>query len=333
MQHQMALGVKGKLYDINSRMSYFNSLELKINQDQATRLNMTLADFTHLIQNDWWLYAEDILLNELGLVNWKPKSKKFKYFGVSFEVDDSITSKSFSEVIKNWRFDAEHWEPQYDDIIQAFNKFPRRAIGSLIVAPVASGATPKAGGDDYTNADDGYPFLRAVDLVNGRVITSDFLYIKEKIHKGILKRTQLKKDDVLVSIAGTVGRAAIFDHSFEANINQALCILRLADEATVKRLFLVTLLNSFIGKKFVAKTARQGLQTNLNLKEISALEIPIIDMKVQKKISDTVLKSFTAIDKRKNIIQTSIRAIEIFIEHDEKEAMKHIKNLQKKSNG
>ena len=64
MQHQMALGVKGKLYDINSRMSYFNSLELKINQDQATRLNMTLADFTHLIQNDWWLYAEDILLNK-----------------------------------------------------------------------------------------------------------------------------------------------------------------------------------------------------------------------------------------------------------------------------
>ena len=64
MQHQMSLGVKGKLYDINSRMSYFNSLELKINQDQATRLNMTLADFTHLIQNDWWLYAEDILLNK-----------------------------------------------------------------------------------------------------------------------------------------------------------------------------------------------------------------------------------------------------------------------------
>lgn len=63
MQHQMALGVKGKLYDINSRMSYLNSLELKINQDQATRLNISLDKFTKLIQNDWWMYSEDILLN------------------------------------------------------------------------------------------------------------------------------------------------------------------------------------------------------------------------------------------------------------------------------
>lgn len=61
MQHQMSLQVKGKLYDLNSRMQYFNIIEHKINQDQATRLNMTLANFTDLIQNDWWLYTEDIL--------------------------------------------------------------------------------------------------------------------------------------------------------------------------------------------------------------------------------------------------------------------------------
>ena len=63
MQHQMSLGVKGKLYDINSRMSYLNSLETNINQHQATRLNLSLDNFTRLIQNDWWLYSEDILLN------------------------------------------------------------------------------------------------------------------------------------------------------------------------------------------------------------------------------------------------------------------------------
>jgi len=62
MQHQMSLGVKGKLYDINSRMSYLNSLENKLNQDQATRLQLSVDNFTKLIQNDWWLYSEDILL-------------------------------------------------------------------------------------------------------------------------------------------------------------------------------------------------------------------------------------------------------------------------------
>jgi ATP-dependent Clp protease protease subunit len=61
MQHQMSLQVKGKLYDINSRMQYLNVIEHKINQDQATRLNMSVANFTKLIQNDWWLYGEEIL--------------------------------------------------------------------------------------------------------------------------------------------------------------------------------------------------------------------------------------------------------------------------------
>lgn len=63
MQHQMSLGIKGKLYDINSRMAYMNSMEIKMNQDQATRLNLSLDNFTRLIQNDWWLYAEEILLH------------------------------------------------------------------------------------------------------------------------------------------------------------------------------------------------------------------------------------------------------------------------------
>jgi ATP-dependent Clp protease protease subunit len=63
MQHQMSLGVKGKLYDINSRMSYLNSLETNINREQAIRLKLSLDNFTRLIQNDWWLYSEDILLN------------------------------------------------------------------------------------------------------------------------------------------------------------------------------------------------------------------------------------------------------------------------------
>jgi ATP-dependent Clp protease protease subunit len=63
MQHQMSLGVSGKLYDINSRMVYLNRLEEKINQDQAERLKLSVANFTRLIQNDWWMYAEDILAN------------------------------------------------------------------------------------------------------------------------------------------------------------------------------------------------------------------------------------------------------------------------------
>ena len=48
---------------IEFKKDNFVSLRETINQDQATRLNLSLDNFTRLIQNDWWLYAEDILLH------------------------------------------------------------------------------------------------------------------------------------------------------------------------------------------------------------------------------------------------------------------------------
>jgi ATP-dependent Clp protease protease subunit len=61
MQHQMSLGVQGKLYDINSRLTYINSLETKLNQDQSKRLNISEEKFMQKIQHDWWLYSDDII--------------------------------------------------------------------------------------------------------------------------------------------------------------------------------------------------------------------------------------------------------------------------------
>jgi len=296
-------------------------------QFQEKVKNLVLASHKYKLQSEQlYTKSEQLLFSELGLGNWKPQTISFKHYGVDFEVDNSITNKMFNEVKKNYRFDAEYWEPQYDEIISAFNKFPSYKLSNLVCYPVSSGATPKAGGDDYTDSKDGYPFLRAVDLVDGRVITSELLHIKPNIHEGMLKRTQIFKNDVLLSIAGTVGRSAIFDHDFEANINQALCILRLQNEKIVKRLYLVVFFNSFIGNKYLSKTARQGLQTNLNLKEVGSLEIPVIEKRIQEKIANTVLKSFHCSDRSKFNLELSKRAVEIFIEHDEEEALKYIQN-------
>ena len=90
MQHQMSLGVKGKLYDINSRMSYLNSLEVKINEYQAKRLHLSLDNFTKLIQNDWWLYSEDILLH-------KAADKIVSLF-CSFDNFEEIVNTPFGEI-------------------------------------------------------------------------------------------------------------------------------------------------------------------------------------------------------------------------------------------
>ncbi|RPH89868.1 MAG: hypothetical protein EHM73_07705, partial [Chroococcales cyanobacterium metabat2.561] len=251
--------------------------------------------------------AEDSLLTELGLKDWQP-------------TEESIAVKSFSEsFLSSGRLDAEYYQPKYDEIENYFKTFKLIKIRDLINYPVSSGATPKAGGDDYTDEDVGIPFIRAVDLKDGEVDTNNFIFIKRYVHDLTLKKTKVKKNDVLFSIAGTVGRCAIFDHDFEANINQAVSILRF-DEAQVKRLYLIVFFNSEIGKMYVSKYARQGLQTNLNLNEVSDLRIPILDYNLQGEISKKVQDSFDIKAKSKQLLEIAKIGVEKAIETDEETA-------------
>lgn len=63
MQHQMSIGIRGKLYDINSRLKYYNTIENELNLYQATRMKINVSDFIRNIQDDWWLYSSDIIKN------------------------------------------------------------------------------------------------------------------------------------------------------------------------------------------------------------------------------------------------------------------------------
>jgi len=248
--------------------------------------------------------AESLLLQELGLDNWQPPK-------------EAVAIKNFSASFgATGRLDAEYYQPKYDDLEKELLKFKQIKIGDLVTYPVSSGATPKAGGNAYTDKGSGNPFIRAVDLVNGEVKTDHFLYIKTEIHNNILKKTRLKKDDVLFSIAGTVGRCALFNHSFEANINQAISILRF-EENKLLRLYVVCFFNSRIGKEYVSKFSRQGLQTNLNLEEVSSLHIPILPIKTQHSIANKVQQSFQLKKQSEHLLQIAKQTVELAIEQGE----------------
>lgn len=248
--------------------------------------------------------AEDLLLLKLGLKDWQP-------------TEETVAVKSFAEsFLSSGRFDAEYYQPKYDEIEQKFHQFSMLKIREFIKYPVSSGATPKVGGDDYTDEENGIPFIRAVDLKDGRVETSNFIFIKRYVHEITLGKTKVKKNDVLFSIAGTVGRCSIFDHEFEANINQAVSILRF-DEDQVERLYIVAFFNSSIGKTYVLKYARQGLQTNLNLREVSEIKVPILDWKIQEKISRQIQGSFDIKEKSKQLLEIAKTGVERAIETDE----------------
>ena len=90
---------------------------------------------------------------------------------------------------------------------------------------ITKGTTPTSVGFEFS--DSGVTFLRVQNIFDGKVnYADDTLFIGEDVH-GALKRSRIAPGDVLISIAGTIGRTGIVpDDAPELNCNQAVAILR-----------------------------------------------------------------------------------------------------------
>ena len=212
------------------------------------------------------------------------------------------------------RLDSEYYQNKYDEIERVISKFETIKLGDLVDYPISSGATPKSGGDAYTESENGILFLRAVDLKNGEVDLNNAIKIKPEIHNGLLKRTKILTGDILFSIAGTIGRTAIYTHQENANINQALSIIRFSENKGINKLYFVAFFNSVIGQMYLEKYARQGLQTNLNLNEVSNLIIPKIAQATQTQIADLLKQSFLLRKLSSELLETAKAKVETAIE-------------------
>ena len=259
---------------------------------------------------DLYRQAEVLLYRELGLDPENPLASIETHSG-SLNISVRPLSQSLNAT---GRLDSEYYQQKYDEIERVINHFPVIKLGDLVEYPISSGATPKSGRDAYTEDENGILFLRAVDLKNGEVDLNNAIKIKPEIHNGLLKRTKILPDDILFSIAGTIGRTAIYNHTVEANINQALSIIRFSEDKEINKLYFVTFFNSEFGQVYLEKYARQGLQTNLNLSEVANLEIPKINPQTQTQIAEKIKQSFTLRKQASELLQTAKQSVENAIE-------------------
>src|SRR5262245_18738309 len=97
---------------------------------------------------------------------------------------------------------------------------------SQIASVITKGTTPTTYGYHYTA--NGIPFLRVENLIaEGCIDLHGVLYIDTHTN-AFLARSQLAVGDLLISIAGTIGRTAVVSHEhIPANCNQAIALIRI----------------------------------------------------------------------------------------------------------
>ena len=196
---------------------------------------------------------------------------------------------------------------------------------------ITKGTTPTTNGYKFQNS--GINFLKIENIVNGEIDLSTIeMFISEEAHQS-QKRSQLQENDVLFSIAGTIGDTAIVKKEhLPMNINQAIALIR--PKNILNTFFLKYSLLSIISQNTKDKQ-RGGAIKNISLGDIKDLNYPLPPLEEQKRIVAKLDILFAKIDKaialhQKNIDEANVFMASVlnnvFVELEEKYKYTKLKN-------
>ena len=153
-----------------------------------------------------------------------------------------------------------------------------------IASLVTKGTTPRGGNVCYS--DSGVGFLRAENVAGyDRLDKTNLKYVDQKTHTNYLKRSIIEENDVLITIAGTLGRTAIARRlDLPLNANQAVSIIRIAVLNSIHLLYIIYALNAHATQKRLVIQRKITAIPNLTLEIIENCIIPLPPLAEQKRI-------------------------------------------------
>ncbi|MBE6853325.1 MAG: restriction endonuclease subunit S [Ruminococcus sp.] len=146
-----------------------------------------------------------------------------------------------------------------------------------ITSVITKGTTPL---DKSNSGTVNFIKVENIDNSSGEISISQ--KISKEEHEGYLKRSQLQENDILFSIAGTLGRVtSVNSDILPANTNQALAIIRLK-ECNLD--YIKTFLKSKAVTDYIKRNPTVGAQPNLSLEQVGNLEIQVPSLREQQAI-------------------------------------------------
>lgn len=189
----------------------------------------------------------------------------------------------------------------FGELEEKYEKYRLEDLTSLIT----KGTTPTTNG--YKFQDSGINFLKIENIVNGEIDLSTIeMFISEEAHQS-QKRSQLEINDVLFSIAGTIGDTAIVKKEhLPMNTNQAIALIRPIEKLNSE--FLRRLLSSSISNETTNKQ-RGGAIKNVSLGDIKELELPLPPLQTQQKVVSYLDEISNKMEKIKNLQKEKMQSL------------------------
>lgn len=164
--------------------------------------------------------------------------------------------------------------------------------------------------------DEGIPFIRGNNMIDGEIVDEDMYHITEEKH-GILLKGHVKSGDVLITTRGNIGQVAIVpERHNDSNINAQIVLLRVNNKELYNRYLLWAL------QSHNAKEQYLSLQTGTALKQLPVgkleqVKINCVDLKSQFEIAEILDRAYQIIKIRKKELEAlddliKARFVELF---------------------
>ncbi|ENM4044105.1 restriction endonuclease subunit S [Campylobacter upsaliensis] len=230
------------------------------------------------------------------------------------DVETLLLSAGGGGVTLAFSFEAFIQTHYFDKIAKIWNEREYSVVRlGEILSFVASGSTPESKGEDYEK-NGIYHFLRLVDFNDGLEIDfNNALFVKEYIYKNTLSRVQLKNNDILFGIAGSVGKVAQYKSDKMAVVNQAIAILRF--QKGVFADFMCYLLASNVIQNQVQRLKRPVAQPNISIMELKGIKIPLPPLTEQERIAKEISQRKAQAKALKQEAKESLESAKKEVEH------------------
>lgn len=305
------LSLRGKRGAIQEGLNLFDLKEIKVFIPEIPFqkiIEVLISQAFSLLQKADYLYQQSqlFILAELGLENWEQKHKH------SFV-------RNFSDTVISGRFDAEYFQPKYDEIVEAIKNYKGGwdRLGNLVSIKKCI----EVGSKEYL--DQGIPFIRVSNLTPFEITTEK--YISEKLYHEV-KSHQPKKGEILLSKDATPGIAYLINNVTCKMIpSGGILRLKIKDERVFNEFLLITL-NSLIVKEQINRDVGGSVILHWKPKQVADTLIPVFERNKQEWIKEKIIESTNLRQKSKTLLETAKSAVEMAIEQDEVAAENWIKD-------
>ena len=139
-------------------------------------------------------------------------------------------------------------------------------------------------------------YIRVADFNEyGTVDLDDIQYISDKVYEQI-KRYIIKKEDIYISIAGTIGKSGIVPEELDgANLTENACRLILSRDLNQRFMYYITISPEFIHQEM--ESTKISAQPKLALTRLADIHIAFPSLSEQQSIVDTLDSLKSKVDR------------------------------------